>query len=81
MTPRALSLLLLWLGCSAFTVSAQDYPVRAVRVMVGGGADLIGRILGRELTNIWRQQVVIEDRPGAGGGIAAEYIAKSPADG
>ena len=81
MTLRALSFLLLWLCCTACTVSAQDYPVRAVRVMVGGGADLIGRILGRELTNIWRQQVVIEDRPGAGGGIAAEYVAKSPADG
>ncbi len=60
---------------------AQDFPAKPVRVMVGGGSDLIGRVLGRELNAIWRQQVVVEDRPGAAGGIAAESVARAAPDG
>ncbi len=47
----------------------------------GGGIDSIGRILGARLTEIWGQQVVIENKPGAGGNIASEFVARSAPDG
>jgi tripartite-type tricarboxylate transporter receptor subunit TctC len=65
----------------AGAAGAQEFPLKPVRVIVGGGTDIVGRVLGKELSAIWRQQVVVEDRPGAGGGIAAEFVAKSAADG
>src|SRR4029450_8895900 len=47
----------------------------------GGGIDSIGRILGARLTEIWGQQVVVENKPGAGGNIASEFVARSAPDG
>jgi tripartite-type tricarboxylate transporter receptor subunit TctC len=65
--------------------SAQGWPSRVVKLVVpftpGGGIDSIGRILGARLTEIWGQQVVIENRPGAGGNIASEFVARSAPDG
>jgi tripartite-type tricarboxylate transporter receptor subunit TctC len=65
--------------------SAQGWPSRVIKLVVpftpGGGIDSIGRILGARLTEIWGQQVVIENRPGAGGNIASEFVARSAPDG
>jgi tripartite-type tricarboxylate transporter receptor subunit TctC len=61
------------------------FPERPVRFVVGfppgGPSDILARALGQELGNSWNQQVVIENRPGAGGNIAAELVAKSAGDG
>lgn len=73
------------LGANA-AASAQDaYPSRPVHLYVpfppGGAVDIVGRLLGDELSKRWGQGVVIENRPGAGGVIASEAAAKAPADG
>ena len=64
---------------------AQGYPTRPVRVMVGfapGQAiDIVTRIIGQRLSERLGQQFIIENRPGAGGNIATEVVARAPADG
>ena len=66
--------------------SAQsDYPNRPVRLVVGftpgSVADITGRVLGNRMGQILGQQVVIENKPGAGSNLAAEHVARSPKDG
>jgi tripartite-type tricarboxylate transporter receptor subunit TctC len=65
--------------------SAQGYPERPVRVLIafpaGGTIDTLGRIIAQKLTEAWGQNVVIENRPGAGGNIGAAAAAKSAPDG
>ena len=64
---------------------AQGYPDRPVRMLIafpgGGTIDTLGRILAQKLTEAWGQNVVIENRPGAGGNIGAAAAAKSAPDG
>ena len=64
---------------------AQAYPTRAVKMVVpfppGGSLDIAGRLIAQKLTDAWGQPVVVENRPGAGGNIGADFVAKSPADG
>lgn len=64
---------------------AQEYPNRAVRMLVGyppgGGMDTLSRIVAPKLAESLGQQFVVENRPGASGGVAAEALVKSPADG
>lgn len=64
---------------------AADYPIKPVRLIVGypagGTSDIIARLLGQKLGELWGQSVTVENRPGAGGIIAAEYAAKSAGDG
>jgi tripartite-type tricarboxylate transporter receptor subunit TctC len=64
---------------------AQDYPAKAVRLIVpyvaGGAADIFGRTLGQKLSEAFRQSFVVENRPGANGGIGAEFVARSAPDG
>src|SRR6195256_6219978 len=64
---------------------AQDYPVRPIRMIVpltaGSGADIAGRIIGKAISEAWRQPVVVENRPGAGGQIGTQAVAKSEPDG
>jgi tripartite-type tricarboxylate transporter receptor subunit TctC len=74
----------LLLACSAIA-QAQSYPAKPIRMIVpfpaGGGSDTIGRILGQKLGERLGQQVVVENRPGAGGSIGADLAAKAPPDG
>jgi tripartite-type tricarboxylate transporter receptor subunit TctC len=68
------------------TVRAQaDYPTRPVRFVVGfgpgGGTDILARLVGGKLSEIFGQQVVVENKPGASARLAAEYVANQPADG
>src|SRR5215467_1196555 len=64
---------------------AQAYPTRPVRLVVGfaagGGNDIFARLVGAKLSEIFGQPVVIENRPGAGGRLAAEYVSNQQADG
>jgi tripartite-type tricarboxylate transporter receptor subunit TctC len=64
---------------------AQTYPVRPVRIVVnlapGGGLDFMSRLIGEYLSRSLGQQIVIENKPGAGGMLGAETVAKSPPDG
>jgi tripartite-type tricarboxylate transporter receptor subunit TctC len=72
-------------AASAACAYAQSYPSRAVRLIVpfsaGGAADVPARILAQRLTESLGQQVVVDNRPGAGSTIGAETAAKSPPDG
>jgi tripartite-type tricarboxylate transporter receptor subunit TctC len=80
---RTLAALLLVLACS--TALAQGFPAKPVRIVVpfppGGGADALARLMAPKLTEIWKQQIVVENKPGASGHIGADYVAQSPADG
>ncbi|MBI2291260.1 MAG: tripartite tricarboxylate transporter substrate binding protein [Betaproteobacteria bacterium] len=79
-----LMVLLVGLGVPVFALS-QSYPSKPVRFIIpfapGGGADLVGRLLGQKLTDMWGQPVVIDNRPGAGANIAAEISARAAPDG
>ena len=75
------------LGCALATVtaSAQPYPSKPVRIMVGfvpgGGVDTSARIVAAGLTDLWGTQVLVENRPGAAGGVATELTANALPDG
>ena len=75
----------LLIACFAGVAAAQEFPQKTVRFIVpfppGGATDGLARILAEKMTEAWRQQVVIDNRGGAGGNIAAELAAKAPADG
>jgi tripartite-type tricarboxylate transporter receptor subunit TctC len=74
-------------GIAVHAGAANDhaYPDKSIRVIVGfsagGAVDLAPRIIGEKLTETWNQPVVTENRPGAGGGIAAQMVAKAAPDG
>lgn len=74
------------LGLAApITVHAQNYPTKPVRVIVpfspGGAADVPGRMLMNKLSDVLGQQVLVDNRPGAGSTIGAEIVSRAPADG
>ncbi|HZT26644.1 MAG TPA: tripartite tricarboxylate transporter substrate binding protein [Pseudolabrys sp.] len=81
--PAALGALLL--AASAQFVEAQDWPARPIRVMVGfgagGGTDIVTRIIGQPLGELLGQPIVVENKPGAGGSLATDVVAKAPKDG
>lgn len=72
-------------GPNASAQPVADYPTRPVRMIVpfpaGGSADTLARITGLKLAERWGQQVVVDNRGGAGGNIGADLLAKAPADG
>ncbi|MCC6474085.1 MAG: tripartite tricarboxylate transporter substrate binding protein [Burkholderiales bacterium] len=73
------------LGLAAGAALAQGYPAKPVRVIVpfppGGGVDTVARVVTQKFPESWGQQVIVENRPGAGGNIAADLVAKSAPDG
>ncbi len=76
----------LGLWCAmAVPAMAQSYPTKPVRIIVpfppGGATDVVARTLGARLSQLWKQPVVIENKPGAGGNIGADLVAKAAGDG
>lgn len=74
------------LGLAAFdNASAQKWPEKPVRIVTpfapGGGTDVFGRILAQRLSEVYSQQFIVENRPGAGSTLGTEYVAKAPPDG
>ena len=67
------------------SAAAQSFPSSTVKIIVpnpaGGTADALPRIVGDALSNVWKQPVVIENRPGAAGNVGAESFSRAPADG
>jgi tripartite-type tricarboxylate transporter receptor subunit TctC len=72
-------------GGIADTASAQDWPTRTVRIVVpyapGGGVSVYAQLISTKLSEIVKQSVVVENRPGAGGNVGSDVVAKSPPDG
>jgi tripartite-type tricarboxylate transporter receptor subunit TctC len=70
---------------AAGPAAAQDYPNRSIRMVLpfpaGGGSDVVARIIAQRYAQQLGQQVVVDNRAGASGNIAAEIVAKAPADG
>lgn len=75
----------LFAGWICGTAVAQTYPSKPVRLIVtyppGGSSDLMARVFGQKLSEVWGQQVIVESKPGAAGSIGMEYTARQPADG
>ena len=71
--------------CAAGAHAQADYPSKPIRIVIGtpagGGSDLMARLVGQRLTQAWNAAVVVDPRPGAGGNIAAEHVARSAPDG
>jgi tripartite-type tricarboxylate transporter receptor subunit TctC len=82
---KLLSMVLAGLTFASFPAFAQNYPNHPVRILVtagpGSSADLVARIAADELSKKFAQPFVVENRPGAGGNIAADVVAKSKPDG
>ena len=78
-------LIALLLAVNGASARAQAYPAKSVRLLVGftpgGGVDINARLLASKLSELLGQQVVVENRPGAGTNIANEYVARSAPDG
>jgi len=72
-------------GCTAGSAMAAGFPERPVRMVAasaaGGGTDIIARLLAHKLTDVWGQQVIVDNRPGGGGVIATDITAKAVPDG
>jgi tripartite-type tricarboxylate transporter receptor subunit TctC len=77
--------LALLLAASASWAGAQNFPTRSLRMIIhfppGGPTDFVGRAMAQKLSEAWKQQVIVENRPGAGGVIGVETVLRAPADG
>jgi tripartite-type tricarboxylate transporter receptor subunit TctC len=64
---------------------AESFPTKPVRMVVpfppGGATDIVGRLVASKLQDIWKQPVVVENKPGAGTVVATDFVAKAPPDG
>ena len=87
MPPILAFIMLVTSACAAGVAHAQvpAYPTKPIRMVIalapGGGTDTIGRFIAQRLSQTWSQPVVADNRPGAGGAIAAEIVARAPPDG
>ena len=82
----AAAALFIHIAAFAGAAAAQPgYPAKAIRYVVpfpaGGPLDIVARAIGQELSKSWGQPVIIDNRPGAGGNIGADLVAKAPPDG
>lgn len=72
-------------GLNQAQAQAQAFPTKPVKLVVtyppGGSSDLMARIMGQKLSEVWGQPVIIESKPGAAGSIGMEFTARQPADG
>ncbi len=73
--------ILLGLLLTACVVQAQEFPAKPIRIIVGPGPDIIARMFGQKFTEAWGPQTIVEQRPGGGGTIATEMVAKAAPDG
>ena len=82
---RASLLVAVMLAALPWTAHAQQYPDRPVKVVVpytpGGATDAVGRALAQQLSDLWKQPVIVENKAGAGASLGADFVAKSAADG
>ncbi len=71
--------------CAATQAHSQQYPVKPIRYIVpfppAGATDILARWVGEKLSQVFGQQVIIENRPGAAGGLGTEFVTKAPPDG
>ena len=77
---------LLWFAaCVALAAHAEGYPSKPIKIVVGfapgGGTDVVARLLGQRMSVDLKQQFIVENKPGAGGSIAADQVAKAAPDG
>jgi tripartite-type tricarboxylate transporter receptor subunit TctC len=82
---KIIAVLALLAGPPAFAQQAGDYPSRPIHILVGftpgGGPDITARWIAQKLGETWKQQVIVDNRPGAGGTIAAAAVARAAPDG
>jgi len=73
------------LACASSMAAGADWPVKPVRIVLsttpGGGTDIVTRMVGAKLSETFKQQFIVDSKPGAGGIIADDFVSKSPADG
>ena len=89
MSPRTVAFRTIALGAFALSLAspapAQDFPTRPVTIVVGytpgATSDLVARTIGERLNAAWGQSVIVDNRSGVGGNIAAGYVARAPGDG
>jgi tripartite-type tricarboxylate transporter receptor subunit TctC len=72
-------------GAVAYAQSAATYPSKPVRIVVPfapqGPNDILARLIGQKLSELWKQQIIVDNRPGGGTVIGTELVARAPADG
>jgi tripartite-type tricarboxylate transporter receptor subunit TctC len=85
MTVKAMKAIAAAIACVAAAAAHAAFPEKTVRIVVpfapGGATDVVARALGQRLGAIWKQQVIVENKPGAGGNIGADTVAKAAPDG
>jgi tripartite-type tricarboxylate transporter receptor subunit TctC len=73
------------LAAAAGTATAQTFPSKPIRMVVtfptGGAPDILARTISEKLDPSWGQTMIVDNKPGAGGNIGAEFVARAPADG
>jgi tripartite-type tricarboxylate transporter receptor subunit TctC len=86
LAPTTFAIILVATSIGAAPATAQDaFPTRPIKIVMpippGSALDVVTRVIGEQLTGRWGQQVFVENRPGAGGRIAAQAVAVAPPDG